>query len=138
MTFGTIRIIMGNKINIEGEYEMLRFCNKLNTIIIGGASKLLSYFIKNYQPKSILTFADKRYSQGKLYNQLGFKKISETKPNYYYFKPNDMIRHYRFNFRKDVLIRDGYDSNKTEKEIMFERKYLQIYDCGNMKFELIL
>ena len=135
MTFGKKRIAMGNKIRKDGEYEMLRFCNKLNTTVIGGASKLLKYFVKTYHPKSILTFADRRYSNGELYKKLGFEFIENTRPNYWYFKTHELIRHYRFNFRKNVLVKEGYDSNKTESEIMRERGYLRIYDCGNMKFE---
>jgi len=135
MTFGQKRIAMGNKVSIEGEYEMLRFCNKLNTSVIGGASKLLNYFIKTYQPKSILTFADRRYSQGNLYQQLGFNFKGNTEPNYFYFKTNEMIRHHRFKFRKDVLVKAGFDAQKTEQQIMQERGYLRIYDCGHIKFE---
>lgn len=135
MTFGKKRIIMGNKISVNGEYEMHRFCNKLNTQIIGGASKLLNYFIKTYTPKSILTFADRRYSEGDLYKQLKFEFIKNTHPNYFYFEPIEMIRYHRFKFRKDVLIKEGFDENKTEREIMVERGYLRIYDSGHMKFE---
>jgi hypothetical protein len=138
MTFGKKRLSMGNKLNINDEYEMLRFCNKLNTSVIGGASKLLKYFIKTYSPKSILTFADRRYSQGKLYEKLSFEFIGNTEPNYWYFKAHEYILHYRFKFRKDVLVKEGYDPTKTEQQIMAERDYNRIYDSGNMKFKLIL
>jgi len=136
MTFGKKRLALGNKTNVEGEYEMLRFCNKLNTSIIGGASKLLSYFRKIYNPKSILTFADRRYSNGNLYKELGFKFTGNTEPNYYYFKCSDLIRHNRFNFRKDILVKQGFDASKTEFQIMNERGYLRVFDCGHMKFML--
>jgi very-short-patch-repair endonuclease len=136
MTFGKKRVSMGNKINIDGEYEMLRFCSKLDTSVIGGASKLLNYFIKTYQPKSILTFADRRYSEGKLYEKLGFNFIGNTESNYFYFKSSEMIRYYRFKFRKDILLKEGFDPNKTESQIMKERGYLRIYDCGHVKFEI--
>ena len=138
MTFGKKRISMGNKIIIDGEYEMLRFCNKLNTQVIGGASKLLNYFIRTYTPKSITTFADRRYSQGNLYKQLGFKFMYDTKPNYWYVLNSKALREYRFKYRKDILIKEGYDKTKTEREIMAEKGYLRIYDCGNMKFEMVL
>jgi len=136
MTFGKKRLALGSKTSVDGEYEMLRFCNRLNTQVIGGASKLLSYFIKTYNPKLILTFADRRYSNGNLYQQLGFRFINNTKPNYWYFNKNELIRYYRFKFRKNVLVKAGFDNNKTEFEIMTERGYLRFYDCGNMKFEL--
>ena len=132
MTFGNRRIAMGKKTTMENEYELLRFCNKLNTNIIGGASKLFKYFINNYKPVKITTYADRSISQGKLYETLGFKSQGKTEPNYYYII--DGIRHHRFNFRKDKLIREGYDSNKTEHQIMLDRKIYRIYDSGNLKF----
>ena len=114
---------------------MLRFCNKLNTNIIGGASKLFKHFVENYKSKEITTYADRSISQGRLYETLGFKFIKKTEPNYYYII--DGIRHHRFNFRKDVLVKQGYDPNKTEHEIMLERNIYRIYDSGNLKFKYI-
>ena len=131
MTFGKQRKNMGNK-SEENTYELLRFCNKLNTSVIGGASKLFKYFIDNYKPEEIITYADRSWSQGNLYRKLGFDFIYETQPNYYYVV--DGIRKNRFNFRKDILIKDGFDPNKTEREIMLERKIYRIYDSGQLKF----
>jgi hypothetical protein len=111
---------------------MLRFCNKLNTNIIGGASRLFKYFLDNYKPNEITTYADRSFSQGKLYEILGFKLVSKTQPNYYYII--DGVRKHRFNFRKDRLIREGFDANKTEHEIMLERNIFRIFDSGNLKF----
>jgi len=116
----------------EDEYELLRFCNKLNTNVVGGASKLLNYFIKNYNPSLIMSYADRSWSHGDLYNKLGFEFVGKTQPNYYYVI--DGIRHHRFNFRKDKLVKEGYDSNKTEHEIMLDRKIYRIYNSGNLKF----
>lgn len=136
MCFGKKRVAMGVKENTEDDYELLRYCNKQNTQVVGGASKILKFFIKQYNPKSIMTFADRRYGSGELYEKLGFSFIKETKPNYWYFNQNDLIRYHRFNFRKDKLIKDGYDPNKTEREIMIEKNYHRIYDSGNKKFEI--
>ena len=60
-------------------------------------------------------------------------QATSTQPNYYYVIGNK--RYYRYNFRKDVLIKEGYDKNKSEHEIMLERGIYKIYDCGNLKFE---
>jgi len=131
MIFGKKRKFMNSK-SKEGEYELLRFCNKLNTNVIGGASKLFKYFIKNYSFTEITTYADRSHSQGKLYETLGFNFISKTEPNYFYII--NKIRKHRFSFRKDVLVKEGYDPNKTEHEIMLERKIYKIYNAGNLKF----
>ena len=52
----------------------------------------------------------------------------------FYYYIIDGLRKYRFGFRKDVLIKKGYDSKKSEHEIMFERKIYRVYDSGNLKF----
>ena len=135
MIFGDRRIAMGKKSTKENEYELLRFCNKLNTNVIGAASKLFKYFVNNYKPNDITTYADRSFSQGKLYKTLGFKSQGKTKQNYYYII--DGVRHHRFNFRKDILVKNGYDQNKTEHEIMLERKIYRIYDSGNLKFNYV-
>jgi len=131
MTFGKTRKPLGGK-SKNGIYELLRFCNKLNVSVVGGASKLFKYFIKNYKFKEIISYADRSWSKGNLYYKLGFDFVDETKPNYHYVI--DGIRRYRFNFRKDILVSEGYDSNKSEHEIMIEREIYRIYDSGNLKF----
>jgi len=132
ITFGNRRVAMGKKTTNDGEYELLRFCNKLNTNVVGGASRLFKYFIKNYKPTEITTYADRSFSQGKLYETLGFKFIEKTKPNYYYVIGRK--KYHRFNFRKNILIKEGFDPNKTEHEIMLERKIYRIYNSGNLKY----
>lgn len=134
MTFGKKRIALGNKINNNTEYELLRFCNKLNTSVIGGASKLLNYFIQTYKPTEILSYADKRFSNGNLYKKLGFVEVKSTSPNYFYVI--NKKRKHRFEFRKDILVKNGFDSNKTEFQIMEERGIPRIYDVGNFVFKL--
>ena len=126
-----VSLIIFSKNN--SNYELLRFCNKLNTSVIGGASKLFKYFIENYKPNEITTYADRGISQGKLYETLGFTYINKTQPNYFYII--DGIKHNRFNFRKDKLVKQGYDENKSEHEIMLERKIFRIYDSGNLKYK---
>jgi hypothetical protein len=133
MTFGKGRIALGGKSN---QYELLRFCNKLDTIVIGGADKLLKYFIKNYQPKEIISYADRRWSKGDLYEKLGFEKKHNSQPNYWYIINNR--REYRFGYRKSILVKKGFDQNKTEHKIMLDRGIYRIYDCGNIAYKKTL
>lgn len=132
MTFGSKRKSLGQK-SKEGEYELLRFCNKLGTSVIGGASKLFNRFIKEYNPDSVISYQDNSWYTGDLYKNLGFIFLSKSNPNYYWCKSN--IRYHRFNFRKDKLIKDGFDKDKTEDIIMTERGYYKLWDFGNLKWE---
>jgi very-short-patch-repair endonuclease len=133
MTFGKRRIALGSK-NSEG-FELLRFCNKNNINVVGGASRLFKFFIDNWKPKQIVSYANMDWSlEGdNLYDKLGFNFVGYTTPNYWW--TDGIQRHYRFNFRKDKLIKEGYDPTKTENEIMHDRGYYKIWDTGNLKFK---
>jgi hypothetical protein len=132
MTFGNLRKAMGGK-SKDGTYEMLRFCNKINMNVIGGASRLFNYFIKKFSPQNVISYADRSWSLGNLYEKLNFSFVHKTSPNYFYIVDNK--RFHRFMFRKDKLIKEGYDKNKTEFEIMNERGINRIYDSGHLKYE---
>ena len=77
------------RFNKKYEWELIRFCNKCNYHIPGSAGKMLKYFENTYKPKSLLSYADRRWSQGKVYETLGFKLDHISSPNYWYFKSSD-------------------------------------------------
>jgi hypothetical protein len=131
MTFGNLRKSLGQK-SKEDSWEMLRFCNKIGTSVTGGASKLFNYFIKNYKFNNIISYSLNSYSSGDLYKKLKFKFKGETGVNYFWCKNG--IRYHRFNFRKDKLVKIGYDKNKTEVEIMSDLSYYRVFDCGSKKW----
>lgn len=122
----------------NNSYEINRFCNKLNTTVVGGASKLLKYFINNYHPSKIISYADRRYSQGKLYEKLGFQFIKNTVPNYWWFGNGINQRKHRSNFTKKSILEKNpnLDKNKTDIELMTELGYSLIYDCGSKLYKL--
>lgn len=134
MTFGKKRKTLGYTSTNSDEYELLRFCNKLNYVVVGGASKLLNYFIKNNKPKEIISYADIRWSDGNLYEKLGFEKIKCTMPNYFYIINRRRV--HRYKFRKDILVNEGFDEKLTENQIMEQRGIYKIYDCGNLLYKL--
>ena len=120
------------------DWELVRFCNKIGWHIPGAASKLLSYFEKKYNPKSIVSYADRRWSVGNLYEKLGFKLDHESRPNYWYFKQNNglSLRESRVHYQKyrlKKLLKD-FDPTKTEIENMEKNGYHRIFDCGNLVY----
>ena len=134
MTFGNLRKNLG-QVAVKNHFELLRFCNKLNTTVIGGASKLFKHFVLNYNPEKIISYADRRWSEGELYEKLGFDFIHSSKPNYFYLQKPFNVREERFKYRKSELVKQGFDPLKTGRQIMEERGFNKIYDCGAMKFE---
>ena len=125
------------RLNMSGkEWNLNRFCNLLNHQVIGGASKLLNHFIKENNPKRVISYADKDWSNGNLYFTLGFNLLSESKPDYKYIV--DGIRKSKQNFTKTKLSKMGHDISLTESQIMENLGINRIYDCGKMKFELLI
>lgn len=138
MTFGKLRKNL-NSTDKSNKYELLRFCNKINTYVVGGANKLFKHFVKEHNPHNVISYADRSWTMNNdksLYNKLGFKFIHLTNPNYYYIV--NKIRKNRFLFRKDILIKNGSPKNLTEHQIMFNQKIYRIYNSGNIKFEYII
>lgn len=126
MTFGKSRHFVGNG---KTEWELLRFCNKINFNVVGAASKLLKHFIEEYNPHEIVSYADRRISVGNLYERLGFALYNKSRPNYFYIIDNE--RKYRFNFRKSILVKK-YEcpEDMSEHEFCLSKKWYRIYDCG--------
>lgn len=96
---------------------------------------MFNFFINNINTSKITSYADLSISEGDLYKKIGMRYISTTSPNYTYFNKDIRMRLNRFNFRKDILIRNGYNKNNSEHDIMNSRGYYRIYDCGNLSFE---
>lgn len=136
MTFGAKRKITNAKSLNNNDFEMIRYACKCGYHIIGGASKLLKYFERTYHPTSILSYADRRWSQGKLYKSLGFDLHHIAKPNYWYVDVDHSRRLYRYGFRKSIQykILPTFDNSKSEAENMLANGYDIIWDCGNFVF----
>jgi hypothetical protein len=127
----------GRKSMEEGAWNLSRFCNKINTNVIGGASKLLNYFIKEWKPNRLISFADKSWSNGDLYQKLGFYIKSVSYPNYSYLI--DRSRSNKQKWKKSNLAKMGFDEGLSESKIMEDNfGAYKIFDCGQIKFELIL
>ena len=80
------------------------------------------------------SYADISQFSGNLYNKLGFEWVHRSSPNYWWVI--NVVRHHRFNWNKKRLVKEGFDSNMTEVEIMYSRGYFRIFGCGQDKYVL--
>jgi hypothetical protein len=109
----------------------------LNTVVIGGFSKLLKSFEREFKIPVIKTFADLRYSIGDLYKKNGFVLLHKTNPNYYTYNYNNRL--HRGGFQKKYLVKKvkEFHPDLTEWENMQLNGYDRIWDCGNLVFKKI-
>ncbi len=129
MTFSKGNKAKGSKPK-KGIWELNRFCSNSNYHIPGIAGKLLAHFKRNYEWKEIFSYADRRWSTGNLYYQLGFDLNGNTDINYWYIK--DGKRLHRFGLRK----RPDEPKNISERVLRISEGYQVIWDCGSLKFNL--
>lgn len=130
MTFGKPRF------NKNYDYELLRFASKIGCNVVGGAGKLLAEFRKSYRG-SIISYADRRYSMGNLYEKLGFVKSGISKPNYVWTKRGNALTRYQCQkHRLAKVLGDGFDATKTEVENMEHNGWIRVFDCGNIVYAM--
>ena len=134
MTFGASRF------NNQYQYELIRYCNKPQIRVIGGAEKLFKRFIKDHNPEQIISYCSLSKFNGGVYSRLGFNRADRfiTEPNYVwvpYNFSNDKTVLTRYQTQIKKLKDQGLDVyGHTEDEIMQNRGYFKIYDSGNMRF----
>jgi len=124
-----------DEINFEKEWYLNRFCSNYNFIIPGIAGKLLSYFKNNYSWEKIITYAERRLSNGDLYRKLGFSFVHYTDINFWYTN-GALTRHSR-QFVISLMKKEDVEEGITQDQFMREKGYYKIYGCGNLKFELL-
>lgn len=121
------------------DWELNRFCSKLDTLVIGGANRLIEAFKEKHKGQTVVTFCDLRWGNGKVYENMGFTFDYKTDPNYYYVGAiTNWKRKHRFNFTRERLreIFKVTDETKTERMIAEENELFRIYDCGHNRYSL--
>ena len=111
--------------------ELARSCSRLHFSVRGGTSRLTHHarsWAHGCGYDGILSYADLRFGDGKVYEKCGFTYMTDNKTNYWY--TNGVKRFNRFVYRA----RDGM----SEREVAEINQVRPIYGCGNaiylMKF----
>lgn len=129
MTFGTPRF------NKNCDWELIRLCYDSNVSIVGGTQKMFKYFLKHYNPSSIISYSNLAKFGGGIYLKLGFKLDHISDPGYVWLNVKKKEVLTRYQTQKHKLVLDGLGKeDQTEDEIMKSMNYLKIYDCGNEVF----
>lgn len=113
----------------DGELEIIRFCNKINTTVVGGLSKLLS----KVDYDIISSYCDLRLFNGEGYSSIGFEEIRRSSPSYFYIKGNSYLGS-RYKYQKSKLHNhiNDFNSRLSEWENMKRNGYDRVWDCGNV------
>jgi hypothetical protein len=107
-----------------------RLCFKYGITVVGGASKLF----KNSLPflskfNKIVSWSDNRWSQGNVYEKLGFTAEQYLPEDYCYVKRGKRLS-------KQSLKKTAEEklTLKTERQLRSEQGYVRIWDCGKVRW----
>ena len=114
---------MTYQIKKSGSLEIIRFASKLNTVVVGGFSKLLKAIELKHPNLDIKSFVDLRYSVGSSLVKNGFIKESESIG--FSWVKNSKCVYNRLHCRANMD-----DRNLSEAEYAKEMKLIKIYDAG--------
>lgn len=105
--------------------------------VVGGASKLLQHALKilpqNFD--QIISWSDNRWSDGNVYEKMGFTLEKEYGPDYSYVKLNNPKK--RVSKQSMSKKKIGCPDNFTEGEYCKTLGYSRIWDCGKKRWSLI-
>lgn len=116
------------------DWEIARYAVKIGNNIVGGASKLFKFFRDNYNPTNVMTYSDRRFGNGDVYQKMGFSLIGMTKPGYYYTDKVNVFSRQQFQKHKLKNKLKNFDHNLSESCNMFINGYRRIWDCGHCKY----
>lgn len=118
------------RFNPSFDLELIRFSSKKGITVVGGLSKILS----KIKSKSLISYANRRWSNGGVYKSCGFSLSYVSEPAYFYTKDFLTIES-RFKFQKHKLTKmNTYSLDLSEDQIMKNEGYYKIWDCGNLVF----
>lgn len=125
MTFGKPRY------NNNYEWELLRFCNNLNYVVMGATNKLFNYFVRKYNPKSVISYCDRSKFSGKVYKNLGFSLLRSLAPSVHWTDgkihiTDNLLRQRGF----DQLFNTDFGKGTSNEELMLQHKFVRVPDCG--------
>lgn len=123
----------GKRFNSNYEWELLRLCTKHGVVIAGGANKLLKYFVKNCNPKSIISYCSLDKFDGLTYTNMGFKVLKSREPQLVWYNPETGRRFNHSSLVRlgaDKLLKVNYGKGTNNEEIVRAHGYELVYNCG--------
>lgn len=110
----------------ENTHQLMSFCS-IGTVV-GSASKLFTYLLRNYNIKSMISYSDNQWGYCSLYDQLGFKFVSNNIGYSYTYDYKEKIDNHTIN--KSNLVAQGFPKELSTWQILQNLGYDRIWNCG--------
>lgn len=67
-------------LSVGRSVELIRFCSKNGTTVVGGLDKLLKFYIREFKPNHIMTYIDLDWGNGESFLNIGFINTQTKTP----------------------------------------------------------
>lgn len=114
-------------------YEIGRLATKIGYSVIGGAERLFKNLQKMIDFQEIISYNNMDKFTGEVYERLGMKYESLSIPYGWIIDGRYLPR---YATQKSKLLKQGFNKNKSESEIMRSEGFEKIYFTGVSKFVL--
>ncbi|WP_157278606.1 hypothetical protein [Olivibacter sitiensis] len=89
-------------------FELIRNCNKNGSLVVGGLSKLIKHFVKDFRPNDVMTYVDRDWSDGSAFAKLGFVLAGVTEPHGFWVDGRTWVRTEQNRIDKDRFDRENF------------------------------
>ena len=124
----------------EGEFrsvELVRYASLQGLNVVGAMGKFLEHFIEQHKPDDIMTYTDREWSDGEVYEKIGFVKTEQTAPILFWIHPEEMIRYPEHKISTQLQT-ECENLGIELADFLVQKGFRQIQNLGNNKFILKL
>lgn len=118
---------------------LTRLCFKGGLQVVGGSGKLFKACVEWCREngiEKIVSWSDNRYSDGTIYERLGFARADDLPPDYYYVNMKNPKR--RLSKQSQSKKKAQCPPDMTELQWANSRGLSRIWDCGKTRWEFSL
>lgn len=112
--------------------ELLRYASLPNVTVVGGLSKLLKTFVQEVNTQDIMTYADRDWSVGRSYKQLGFGQENNVAPQIFWVNPHTFERHAQTHLAR------AFAPETDLNAILQAKDWVRISNAGSLKFRILI
>ncbi len=136
---GAMTLAPHHRINDPRIITLSRMCFAYNTTVQGGANKLLSAAVKwsaEHSIKQMFSWSDNRWSEGAVYEKMGFTLTYEHGPDYSYVHTSNPTKRLSKQSQRKRVTKCPKDM--TELQWANARGLSRIWDCGKKTWKLLI
>ena len=115
--FGKDRVFKAENGNAQISAELIQICTDPSVRLVGGLTKLISFYANMHQVDNIMTYSDLEWSGGMAFQKIGFINELMTVPLYF-----NVLENGKRVLAKDVTTADACNSGNIKSRLLIHGK----------------